>query len=153
LHEEATAVNSILETAWADDRLGTFSTLVEASGLKGILGGREVLTAFAPSDEAFEAIPTEDLAALAQDRNRLADAIRLHVARGRVRAEDLRTAAGRHGVRTLQGSEIAVDRDPGTDTVFLDAARVVEADIECTNGILHIIDAVLLPRALESIPR
>jgi uncharacterized surface protein with fasciclin (FAS1) repeats len=146
-------MDTILETARGYDRLITFVTLAEAAGLKDLLDGNEPYTVFAPSDDAFDCLPAETIRELAKDRKRLADVIKWHIVPGKVRSRDIRTKLSRPNVRTVQGSEIDLTVDPGTMTIFANTAKVVQADIECTNGLIHIINAVLIPRVMESFIR
>jgi len=126
-------------------KAGAFKTLVaavEAAGLVEALKGKGPITVFAPTDEAFAALPEGTIASLLKPENkdRLAGILKLHVVPGRVYSE---AAAKGAEVETLQGSKI---RTRGKDgKVWVNGAAVVGADIETSNGVIHIIDSVLLP--------
>jgi uncharacterized surface protein with fasciclin (FAS1) repeats len=122
---------------------GTFTTLVaavEAAGLVDTLKGEGPFTVFAPTDEAFAALPEGTVEALLADIPTLTAILTYHVVPGRVMSGDLTdgmTAA------TVNGQEITIGVG---DTVTVDGATVVQADIEATNGVIHVIDAVILPQ-------
>jgi uncharacterized surface protein with fasciclin (FAS1) repeats len=125
---------------------GTFSTLVaavEAAGLVDTLKGDGPFTVFAPTDEAFAALPEGTVEELLKPENRdqLIAILTYHVVPGKVMSTDLSddmTAA------TVQGSEIMIDLDNG---VMVEEASVVTADIEASNGVIHVIDKVILPES------
>lgn len=121
---------------------GDFTTLigaVEAGGLSDFLQGEGPFTLLAPTDDAFAALDQDVLNNLLADQNRLNDLLRYHVLRGRYTFVDLE---GLSTVTTLEGSELQVDAEDG---VRLDEASVVESDIEADNGIIHVLDQVMLP--------
>jgi uncharacterized surface protein with fasciclin (FAS1) repeats len=123
---------------------GTFTTLVaavEAAGLAETLTGEGPFTVFAPTDEAFAALPegTVESLLLPENMDQLVSILTYHVVPGAVMSTDLTdgmTAA------TVQGSDITIDL---TDGVKVNEANVVTADIEASNGVIHVIDAVILP--------
>lgn len=124
-------------------RAGKFKTLVralEATGLDQALAGEGPFTLFAPSDEAFAALPEGALDALLADRARLARVLKYHVARSRKLADEVVqfTAAG-----TLEGSKLPIAVEG--EQVRVGGARVVKADVLASNGVIHVIDTVLLP--------
>ncbi len=122
---------------------GSFKTLVAAvtaAGLVETLSGPGPFTVFAPTDEAFAKLPKADLEALLADAAKLTAVLTYHVVPGKVMAKDvgaLKTA------KTVQGGEVAIDTTSG---VKIDAATVVKADIEASNGVIHVIDTVLMPK-------
>ena len=136
----------IVDTAAA---AGSFSTLLaaaEAAGLVGALKGDGPLTVFAPTDEAFAALPAGTVETLLQPENKdaLAGVLKLHVIAGsKVKSGDL---AGQQITATTLNGDLSVD---GTDGVVLTApgstATVVAADVAASNGVIHVIDTVLLP--------
>ncbi len=139
----AAGEKSIVETAVA---AGSFKTLVAAvteAGLVDALSGEGPLTVFAPTDDAFAKLPEGTVEALLQpeNRDRLVAILTYHVVAGDVRAADVvkLNAAG-----TLNGQrvDIMVDDD---EAVRIDGAKLLSADIGCTNGVIHVIDTVLLP--------
>lgn len=131
---------NILEVAAA---AGTFNTLiaaVQAAGLEEVLRGEGPFTVFAPTDEAFARIPEADLQAILADRERLTAILTYHVVPGRVLAADV---AGLPKAATVNGKEITIR---ATDYgVRVDDARVTATDILASNGVIHVIDAVILP--------
>jgi len=132
---------NIVETA---REAGSFTTLlaaVDAAGLGDTLAGGGPFTVFAPSDEAFAKLPAGTVESLLADRAKLTDVLTYHVVPGRVTAAEvvqLETAP------TVQGAELPITTDGG---VHVGDANVVSADIEATNGVIHVIDRVLLPAA------
>ncbi|MEP1144867.1 MAG: fasciclin domain-containing protein [Henriciella sp.] len=140
------ATADIVETATA---AGSFSTLLaaaDAAGLVGALKGDGPLTVFAPTDDAFAALPagTVETLLLPENKDALAGVLKLHVIAGsKVKSTDL---AGQQITATTLNGDLAVD---GTDGVVLTApgstATVIAADVDASNGIIHVIDTVLLP--------
>jgi uncharacterized surface protein with fasciclin (FAS1) repeats len=126
---------------------GSFSTLVaavQAAGLVDTLKGEGPFTVFAPTDEAFAKLPegtVEDLLK-PENKDRLVAVLTYHVVPGKIMSGDI--AGKKASVATVQGGEIAVD---ATDGVKVDDATVVTADIEASNGVIHVIDAVILPKS------
>lgn len=130
---------NIVETA---KNAGSFSTLLKAAEVAGLVdtlstGGP--FTIFAPTDDAFSMIPTETLNALLNDPEKLKGILLYHGVEGKVKSTDL---SGTMKVKTLQGQEISID---ATDGVKINDATVINADIETDNGIIHVIDKVILP--------
>ena len=135
----AEASANIIDTAIS---AGSFNTLIEAlnaAGLAETLQGDGPFTVFAPSDEAFAKIPESIRAALVADKDALTDLLTYHVISGEVTAADVATLTS---AETVQGSAISIDTSNG---VKVDGASVVTADIRATNGIIHVIDTVLIP--------
>ncbi len=133
------ATANIIETAV---NAGNFSTLVDAiesAGLVETLNGAGPFTVFAPSDEAFEKIPEKIRAAIIADKDALSELLTYHVVSGEVTAADV---AKLDSATTVQGSSISFDTSIG---VKVDGANVVAADIRATNGIIHVIDTVMVP--------
>ena len=123
---------------------GTFETLVtalKAADLVGTLQGDGPFTVFAPTDEAFAALPEGALESLLANPDQLAQVLTLHVVAGRAVASDV---VELDSVTSLQGSELAVDTTSG---VSISGANVVQADIDASNGVIHVIDKVILPQS------
>jgi uncharacterized surface protein with fasciclin (FAS1) repeats len=125
---------------------GTFKTLVAAvtaAGLVETLKGTGPFTVFAPSDDAFAKLPKGTVEDLLKPENKakLASVLTYHVLSSKVMAADI--AGKKMNAKTVQGSEIAVDATSG---VKINDATVVTADIAATNGVIHVIDTVLLPK-------
>jgi transforming growth factor-beta-induced protein len=130
---------NIVETA---RDAGTFTTLIAAidrAGLESTLAGEGPFTVFAPSDEAFVQLPAGTVDSLLAEPAKLAQVLTYHVVPGRVTAAD---AAGLENAPTVQGEDLPLSADGG---IHVDGARVISADIEASNGIIHVVDRVLLP--------
>ena len=130
---------TIVETAVS---AGSFTTLVAAVGAAGLvdtLNGEGPFTVFAPTDDAFAALPEGTVEGLLADIPALTSILTFHVVSGAVHAADLSDGMK---AATVNGAELTVDL---TDGVKINGANVVTADIVCDNGVIHVIDAVLLP--------
>ena len=136
--------HDIVDTAVAAGSFTTLVAAVTAAGLVDTLKGAGPFTVFAPSDDAFAALPAGTVEELVKPENKdkLTAILLLHVLPGKVKAADV---VG-HVIdpATAGGATIHVD---GTDGVTVDGAKVVTADIECSNGVIHVIDSVLLPES------
>lgn len=131
----------IVETAAAAGSFTTLLAAAEAAGLVEALKGEGPLTVFAPTDEAFAKLPEGTVAnlLLPENKDALAGILKMHVIAGKVKSKDL---AGKvMDAETLNGT-VSVD---GTDGVTVNGATVTQADIKTSNGIIHVIDTVLLP--------
>ena len=137
---EMMAESNLVETAVAAGDFTTLASLLERAGLAETLAGEGPFTVFAPTDEAFEAVPQETLDALAEDQEMLRAVLLYHVVEGEARARDV---ASMRSAETLNGDSVRL-RTSG-DTVRVDAARVVKADVTASNGVIHVIDEVLIP--------
>jgi uncharacterized surface protein with fasciclin (FAS1) repeats len=139
----ADTVQDIVETAVAAGSFTTLVAAVSAAGLIDTLKGAGPFTVFAPSDDAFAALPagTVDTLVKPENKDKLTAILLLHVLPGKVMAADV--AGQVLDPVTAGGATIHVD---GTDGVTVDGAKVVTADIACSNGVIHVIDAVLLPK-------
>jgi uncharacterized surface protein with fasciclin (FAS1) repeats len=138
----ASTEQSIAEIAAGDENFEILTAAIEAAGLTEALSDSDLsITVFAPTDEAFEALPegTLDELLLPENRDQLAQLLTYHVVDGEVRSTDL--ASGE--VDTLTGAPVTVT--VGEESVTINEANVVTADIEASNGIIHAIDTVLLP--------
>ena len=140
---EEGASMDIVETAQATPDLTTLVDALLAAELVETLQGEGPFTVFAPTNEAFEALPPAELERLLKPANRdeLANILTYHVVDGDVKAADLSDG---QQVETLQGGELTVSIDG--DKVMIGDAEVVQADVETSNGTVHVIDAVLLPQ-------
>jgi uncharacterized surface protein with fasciclin (FAS1) repeats len=121
---------------------GTFTTLVaavEAAGLVDTLKGEGPFTVFAPTDEAFAALPEGTVEALLADPEALAAILTYHVIAGKVMSTDLTDGMM---ATTVNGAEVTIGTEGG---VTVNGANVVTADIEASNGVIHVIDAVIMP--------
>ena len=129
----------IVDTAVSAGSFKTLATALGAAGLVDTLKGKGPFTVFAPTDEAFAKIPKADLDALLKDKAKLTAVLTYHVVSGKVMAADVK--AGK--VKTVQGSELTVTTAGG---VMVDNAKVVKTDILADNGVIHVIDTVVIPK-------
>ena len=129
----------IVDTAVAAGNFKTLATALTAAGLVDTLKGKGPFTVFAPTDAAFAKIPKADLDALLKDKAKLTAVLTYHVVAGRVMAADVK--AGK--VKTVQGSELTVSTTGG---VMVDKAKVTATDIVADNGVIHVIDSVIMPK-------
>jgi uncharacterized surface protein with fasciclin (FAS1) repeats len=136
--------HDIVDTAVAAGSFTTLVAAVQAAGLVDTLKGEGPFTVFAPSDEAFAALPAGTVQELVKPENKdkLTAILLLHVLPGAVKSTDV--AGKQLDAKTAGGGSVNVD---GTNGVTVDGAKVVTADIACTNGIIHVIDGVILPKA------
>ena len=130
---------TIADTALRTTQLSTFSKLMQDAGLVETLRGAGPFTAFVPSDEAFKAVPAQTMAELAANKELLKAVLSYHVVPGKVTAAEVKTA----NVMSVQGANLATAK-AGT-FVTVEDALVTQADIAATNGVVHIIDKVLMP--------
>ena len=143
-HTSAHAQKNIVEIAAANDNFETLVAAVTAAGLAETLQGDGLFTVFAPTDDAFAALPAGTLESLLKPENKdqLVAILTYHVIPGAVMAKDI---VGLNEASTVQGTSITVTtNDSG---VMVDGARVVTTDIEASNGVIHVIDKVLLPQS------
>ena len=136
------ASSNIVDTAQSAGTFGTLLAAAKAAGLAEALMGEGPLTVFAPTDEAFAKLPAGTVESLLKPENRhkLAGILKYHVVEGRVYADQ---AVAARTAGTLEGSEVTVRLRGGTVTV--NDSKVVAADIDASNGVVHVIDTVLLP--------
>ena len=131
---------NIVETAVAAGSFKTLVKAIQAADLVEVLQGTGPFTVFAPTDEAFAAVPKETLDALLKDKKQLAGVLTYHVVPGKVMAADVVKV---ESAKTVQGQKIMVK--VANEAVKVNNANVVKTDIICSNGVIHVIDAVLLP--------
>ncbi|MDD4395664.1 MAG: fasciclin domain-containing protein [Bacteroidales bacterium] len=132
-------MKNIVETAVSAGSFGTLVAALQTAGLVDTLSGVGPFTVFAPSDEAFAKIPKETLDALLADKAKLTAILTYHVISGKVTAAD---AAELTSAKTVQGEDVKIDASNG---LSVNGAKVVKPDIECSNGVIHVIDSVLMP--------
>jgi uncharacterized surface protein with fasciclin (FAS1) repeats len=130
----------IVETAIAAGNLTTLISAVKTAGLTDTLTGKGPFTVFAPTDEAFKRLPVGALDALIRDSAKLKAVMSYHVIKGHVLAKDVKSGE----VMTLQGSPLTAS--VSSSGVEVNGARVKQADIAATNGVIHVIDAVIMPK-------
>ena len=136
-----------MDTAVADGRFTTLAAALEAAGLVETLKGEGPFTVFAPTDDAFAALPAGTLDELLKPENKqqLTDILTYHVVSGKVMAADV---SGLTSATTVLGKDVAIKVDMGN--VYINDAKVIITDIETSNGVIHVIDAVILPPSDEA---
>ncbi len=135
----AAATADIVDTAVKAGNFKTLVAAVQAAGLVDTLKGKGPFTVFAPTDEAFAKIPKEQLDALLKDKAALTKVLTYHVVGANVMSKDVK--AGK--VKSVQGSEITVSTEGG---VKVDGAKVIAVDVKASNGVIHAIDTVIMPK-------
>ena len=139
----------IIDTAVTNGNFKTLASALTAAGLIDTLKGPGPFTVFAHTDKAFAKIPKADLEALLKDKEKLSAVLTYHVVTGKVMATDVKTGK----VKTVQGSDLNISvsssRKPYGEsiiTVKVDNATVTKADIVADNGVIHVIDTVVMPK-------
>lgn len=141
------STSSIVDIALADENFSTLVAAVKAAGLVDALKGDGPFTVFAPTNAAFEKLEKEKPGTIAsllkpENKQKLTEILTYHVVPGRVMAADAKALANGTKVATLNGKEISVWN---ADGVKINNARVIKADVQATNGVIHVIDTVILP--------
>lgn len=134
-----TTLHDIVDTAVAAGNFKTLAAAVTAAGLIDTLKGAGPFTVFAPTDEAFAKVPKATLDGLLADKAALTKVLTYHVVAGKVMAADVK--AGH--VKTVEGSDLAMATEGG---VTVNGAKVIAADVAASNGVIHAIDTVLMPK-------
>jgi uncharacterized surface protein with fasciclin (FAS1) repeats len=129
----------IVDTAVGAGNFKTLASALGAAGLIDTLKGKGPFTVFAPTDAAFAKIPKADLDALLKDKAKLTAVLTYHVLPGKVMAADVKPGK----VKTVQGSELTISTMGG---VMVDGAKVTSTDIVADNGVIHVIDSVIIPK-------
>ena len=140
--DETTYVNELENIVQVAQNAGTFNTLIAAAtaaGLTDTLASAE-LTIFAPTDDAFAKLPEGTVESLLEDPEKLSEILQYHVVAGTVTAANAMTLTS---ATTLQGGTVSIDTSSGN--VMINDATVTTADVMASNGVIHIIDTVLLP--------
>jgi uncharacterized surface protein with fasciclin (FAS1) repeats len=132
-----TTLPNIVDTAQKAGNFKTLITALQAAGMADTLRGNGPFTVFAPTDEAFAKIPKDALEALLKDKDGLIKALGFHVMTGKVMAKDIKPGK----FKTVQGNEATISTEGG---VTIEGAKVVAADVEASNGVIHAIDTVLV---------
>ncbi len=131
----------IVETAVTAGSFKTLAAALQAAGLVETLKGKGPFTVFAPTDEAFAKLPKADLDALLKDKKALTAVLTYHVVAGKVMAADVLKIKE---AKTVNGASVKV-MVRGGNTVMIDNAHVVKTDIVASNGVIHVIDSVMMP--------
>jgi transforming growth factor-beta-induced protein len=132
--------NDVIEAARAAGSFKTLLTAIEAAGLTDTLRGDGPFTVFAPTDEAFAKLPKGTLDALLRDKAKLASILTYHVVPGKVMAADV---AKLTEAKTVDGQSVKITTAGG---VMVDNAKVIKTDVPATNGVIHVIDTVIMPK-------
>jgi uncharacterized surface protein with fasciclin (FAS1) repeats len=138
-----TCDKTIVEVAAANKDFSTLVAAVKAADLVETLSGKGPFTVFAPTNAAFDKLPDGTLEDLVKPENKkkLVGILTYHVVAGKVKAKDVVKLTE---AETVQGSKVEIKVKDGT--VMIDNAKVVKTDISCKNGVIHVIDAVILPK-------
>ncbi len=143
-HKDKAAMSKadIVDTAVAAGSFNTLVAAVQAAGLEATLRSDGPFTVFAPTDDAFAALPEGTVENLLKPENKeqLAAILTYHVVSGKTKSKDL--AGKTLDVATVNGADVSID---GTDGVKVNGANVINADIYTSNGVIHVVDAVLIP--------
>jgi uncharacterized surface protein with fasciclin (FAS1) repeats len=140
----AAAKQDIVDTAVGAGNFKTLATALQAAGLVDTLKGEGPFTVFAPTDEAFAKIPKAQLDALLADKAQLTKVLTYHVVAGKVKAADVMKMTDGRQVKTVSGASFTLGLKDG---VSVDGAKVTATDIKASNGIIHVIDSVILPKS------
>jgi len=132
---------TIVETAVAAGSFNTLVTAVKTAGLVDTLSGEGPFTVFAPTDDAFAKLPEGTVEALLKDKEKLTAILTYHVVAGKVMAKDVVNLTE---AKTVNGQSLTIMVKDST--VMVDNAKVIKTDIVCSNGVIHVIDAVVLPK-------
>lgn len=133
-------MKNIVESAIESGQFNTLVAALKAAGLVETLSGKGPFTVFAPNDAAFAKLPKGTVEGLLKDKAKLTDILTYHVVSGKVMAKDVMKMKS---AKTLQGGNLTFDTSDG---VKVNDAKVIQADIEVSNGVCHMIDTVLMPK-------
>lgn len=139
-HEMKKSGMDVVDTAVAAGNFSTLVTAIKAAGLVETLKGEGPFTVFAPTDAAFKKIPEAQLAALLEDKAALTKVLTYHVVPGKVMAADV---VKLNSAKTVEGQSVTISSSGG---VMVDNANVVKTDITASNGVIHVIDTVIMPK-------
>lgn len=140
---KAAVAKDIVDTAVEAGSFNTLVTAVQTADMVETLKGEGPFTVFAPNDAAFAKIPEEALAGLLKDQAGLTSVLTYHVVSGKVMAADVMKMNGQK-VKTVNGKEITIRVSDGK--VYVDNAQVIATDVKASNGVIHVIDTVVMPK-------
>ena len=135
-------IHDIVDTAVAAGNFSTLVAAVTAAGLVDTLKSAGPFTVFAPTNEAFAKIPKATLDGLLADKAALTKILTYHVVAGKVMASEV---VAMHSAKTVEGSDVIIKAEQSG--VHINDAKVIATDIECDNGVIHVIDTVLMPKS------
>jgi len=136
--------NTIVDVAAGNPQFSTLVSLVKKAGLVGALSGTSKLTVFAPTNAAFAKLPKATLKKVAGDKKLLTSILTYHVVKGAVPASKVVKLNGK-SVKTLNGQSVKVTVRGGS--VYVNKSKVIKTDVKASNGIIHVIDTVLIPKS------
>jgi uncharacterized surface protein with fasciclin (FAS1) repeats len=139
----AAKADDIVDIAAGNPEFSTLVTAVKAAGLVDTLKSKGPFTVFAPTNAAFAKIPKHKLEELLKNKKALTAVLTYHVVPGKIMAADVVKLKNGTKVKTVQGRSITVRVKPG---VMVNNAKVIKTDIEASNGVIHVIDTVLMPK-------
>lgn len=137
----ASASKDVIDTAVGAGKFSTLAKALGAAGLVETLKGKGPFTVFAPDDDAFAKVPPDALNALLADKTKLTKVLTFHVVSGDVQAKKV---VKLKSVKSLEGQNLPIKQSDGK--VMIGDANVIATDIECSNGVIHVIDKVLMPQ-------
>jgi len=132
-------MKNLVETVMGEGNFKILVNAIQEAGLVDTLSNEGPYTIFAPTDEAFAKLPSETLESLLKDKEKLTEFLTCHVVQDKVMADDVRKITN---AKAVNGKNITIDKSEG---VKVDNVRIVKTDIECSNGVIHVIERVLLP--------
>ena len=132
-------MKNIIETAVGNPDFSTLVTAIKKAGLVDTLSGAGPFTVFAPTNEAFAKIPIATLDSVLADKAKLTSILTYHIVAGKVMAKEVKNMTE---AKTVEGSKLTIETEDG---VKVNDATVTATDIECSNGVIHVIDTVLMP--------
>ncbi len=139
----AAPTKTIVQIAAGDPAFSTLVSLLKEAGLVGVLSGKTDYTVFAPTNAAFAKVPAATLKALAANKAMLKSVLLYHVVAGSVPASKVVTL---HSVKTVEGASLTITVSAGS--VYVNKAKVIQTNIRATNGIIHVINGVLIPPSM-----
>lgn len=132
-------MKNIIETAIENGNFKTLIKALTAANLVETLEGTGPFTVFAPTDTAFAKIPSETMEAILKDNDKLASILTYHVLSGKTLSKDI---VNMSSAKTLNSKDVRIDSERG---IRINNSNITTADVECSNGVIHIIDTVLMP--------
>jgi uncharacterized surface protein with fasciclin (FAS1) repeats len=130
----------IIDTATSAGSFNTLVTAIDAAGLTDTLRSKGPFTVFAPTDEAFAKLPAGTVEALLKDKEKLTKILTYHVVAGQVMSKDVKPGK----VKTVEGNLLNITK--GSTGIKVDSANVVTPDVQASNGVIHVIDTVVIPK-------
>ena len=133
-------MKNVIETARESGHFSMLITIVQETGLIDTLSSDGPFTIFAPTDDAFAKLSKKTIDHLLQDKERLTEILTYHVIQGRISSQEVQQIGK---AQSIQGSQLIFD---ATNSITVNKSTIIKSDIQCDNGIIHIIDEVLIPK-------